>query len=71
MNLWMPQYDKWKEGFNPTCMPWYAKFDFVEVRDYVQPDDPESNESPFKFRWRDDFDTFDESKWLKIDNLRF
>ena len=56
---------------NPIGMPWYAKFDFVEVWDYVQPDDPESNESPFKFRWRDDFDTFDESKWLKIDNLRF
>ena len=34
----MPQYDKWREGFDPTCMPWYAKFDFVEIHDFVMSD---------------------------------
>jgi hypothetical protein len=76
MNFWVPAFEKWNNGFNPTDFPWYAKYDFVEVWDYVPPEQWGSTDGadvnhPFEFRWRDDFDTFDETKWLKSNNWSF
>jgi hypothetical protein len=57
-------------------MPWYAKYDFVEFWEYVPPQDLDSTSGadqshPFKFGWRDDFDTLDESRWKVSENWTF
>ena len=59
MNFWTPTFDSWGHGFDAADMPWYVLYDYVEVYHY----DQESNE--FKFHWRDDFDTFNASRWHK------
>ena len=38
-------------------MPWYAEYDYVEAYDYDEGTDS------FQLRFRDDFDTLDESRW--------
>ena len=45
-------------------MPWYNKYDYVEVSTY----DQETNQ--FSLKWRDDFDTFDESRWSYEEGTR-
>ena len=76
MNFWVPAWEGWNNGFDPTDFPWYAKYDYVEVWDYVEPDqwsstDGADEDHPFQLRWRDDFDTFDETKWVKSNNWSF
>ena len=68
MNFWLPAWDKWRNGFDPAGMPWFAQYDYVEVYDF---DPNDQSDDPFTFRWRDDFDTFDTSKWVKSDNWSF
>jgi len=54
-------------------MPLYAQYDYVEVWDYVTPEQysatPGANQwHPFEFKWKDDFDSFDETRWIATDN---
>ena len=63
MNFWTPTFDKWGNGFSNTGMPWYAKYDYVETYTW--------NGSGFDFHWRDDFDSFDDSRWYKSDGWSF
>lgn len=59
MNFWTPTFHSWGEGFNPSDMPWYALYDYVEVFTYNK----HSNE--FELHWRDDFNDFDSGRWHK------
>ena len=59
MNFWTPDFHAWGEGFNPVDMPWYVLYDYVEVFKY------DADHNQFVFHWRDDFDSFDSSKWHK------
>ena len=65
MNFWTPQWSPWNDYFDDAEMPWYAKYDFVEVYDY------NTTSKDFKLRWRDDFNTFDTKKWYASDNWGF
>ena len=42
MNFWVPNFDDWSTGFDPSGMPWDAKYDFVEYWEYVPPQDLDS-----------------------------
>ena len=59
--MWSP----WNDFFDDAEMPWYAKYDFVEVYDYDQ------SSKQFNLRWRDDFNTWDTKKWYASDNWGF
>ena len=59
MNFWTPTFSSWGHGLDPVDMPWYVLYDYVEVFHY----DTVSKE--FNLHWRDDFDTFDFSRWHK------
>ena len=59
MNFWTPTFHSWSSGFNPVDMPWYVLYDYVEVYHY----EAEANE--FRLHWRDDFNSFDASRWHK------
>ena len=65
MNFWTPCWEPWNDYFDDAEMPWYAKYDFVEVYDYDQ------DKKEFNLRWRDDFNTFDSKKWYASDNWGF
>lgn len=76
MNFWVPNFADWNEGFDPVDMPWYARYDYVEYWEYVPEDEwdstPGANQyHPFKYTWKDDFDTFDETRWYASDNWTF
>ena len=64
MNFWTPTFDSWGHGFNSAGMPWYARYDYVEVYKWNGGDG-------WDFYWRDDFDSFDDSRWLKSENWTF
>ena len=65
MNFWSPMWSPWNDYFDDAEMPWYAKYDFVEVYDYNQ------TSKDFELRWRDDFNTWDTKKWYASDNWGF
>jgi hypothetical protein len=76
MNFWIPNFPDWNEGFDPAGMPWYARYDYVEYWEYVPPEDWDSTAGanqwhPFKEAWKDDFDTFDETRWTASENWTF
>lgn len=65
MNFWTPCWEPWNDYFDDAEMPWYAKYDYVEVHDYDQ------EKKEFNLRWKDDFNTFDSHKWYASDNWGF
>ena len=65
MNFWTPTFAGWGDDFNDAGMPWFTRYDYLKVEKY----NPET--LGFDFHWQDDFDSFDESKWLKSDNWNF
>jgi hypothetical protein len=77
MNFWIPNFHDWNEGFDPDDgMPWSARYDYVEYWEYVpQADWPTTDGAnqwhPFKQTWRDDFDTFDETRWVASEDWTF
>ena len=76
MNFWVPNFEKWSNGFDPVDMPWYARYDYVEFWEYVPESEWATTEGanqwhPFKFGWKDDFDFLDESRWYVSENWTF
>ena len=65
MNLWTPDFPDWSAGLTDTDMPYEAHFDYVETYSYNH------KTKNFDLHWRDDFDYFDEGKWLKSNNMAF
>ena len=53
MNFWTPTFHSWGAGFDPTDMPWYVLYDYVEVYKY------DVDRDEFELDWRDDFNQFD------------
>ncbi len=51
-------------------MPWYTRFDWIEIYDYI-PNKEDRFGGPFKRKWRDDFDEFDSNRWQKTNNWGF
>ena len=60
LNFWTPTFHAWGADFNPSDMPWYLMFDYVEVYNY------DEKTKDFDLAWRDDFNFFDQSRWHKI-----
>jgi len=51
MNYWIPNFADWNEGFDPSDVPSYVHYDYVEYWEYVpesewehDPDCPEGYE---------------------------
>ena len=57
MNFWTPTFDSWGGGRDDSSMPWYIFYDYVEVYTYNW------DTNGFDFHWRDDFHTYDTSRW--------
>ena len=59
MNFWTPTFHSWGKDFDPSSMPWYLLYDYVEVFTFNE------HKNEFEFQWRDDFDAFDSNRWHK------
>ena len=46
-------------------MPWYTRFDYVKIEKYNH------LTGGFDFYWQDNFDTFDDERWLRADYHSF
>ena len=57
MNFWTPNWDAWGNGLDPSQMPFYTRYDYVEAYDYNE------QTAQFDLRFRDDFDTLDRNIW--------
>ena len=58
MNFWTPEFSPWGDNMDDEAtMPWYTRYDWVEVYDY------DAVNEDFVLRWRDNFDSLDLSRW--------
>ncbi|MCK9279690.1 MAG: family 16 glycosylhydrolase [Melioribacteraceae bacterium] len=60
MNFWIPNSVEWAGAFSPSALPLYAYYDWIKYYEYT----PEK-ENEFTFKWEDNFDTFNDSRWRK------
>ena len=65
MNFWTPTFAGWGDNFSDYGMPWYYRYDYVKIEKYNH------ETGGFDFYWQDDFNSFDESRWLKSDGWSF
>ena len=65
MNFWTPTWSPWGDDLDDSDMPWYTRYDYVKVEKY------NAETGGFDFYWQDDFNSFDESRWLKSDGWSF
>ncbi len=66
MNVWSPTWSPWGDGFNPAKdFPIIAQYDYVKVWGY------NSQTKGFDYKWTDDFNNFDYSRWQKSNNWSF
>ena len=58
MNVWSPTFSPWGDNFNPAKdFPIIAQYDYVKVWGY------NTESKGFDFKWMDDFNNFDYSRW--------
>jgi len=60
VNIWPPAYVDWVGVFDPSKLPVYAYYDWVEYYSYT----PGVNDN-FTLKWRDDFDFWNSARWEK------
>ncbi|MCJ2378410.1 family 16 glycosylhydrolase [Vibrio sp. ZSDZ34] len=59
MNVWISEAIGWVGPFDINSLPLYQVVDWIEYYPY--------QDGEFTLAWRDDFDTFDQSRWGKGD----
>ena len=65
MNFWTPTFAGWGDGRDPSSMPWYVNYDYVETYHY------NTSTKQFTFAWKDDFNSLDFKRWIVSDNWTF
>ena len=60
-NLWASTSESWVGAFNPTILPVYQFVNYMEYYSY------NTSSRSFNLAWRDDFNSFDNSRWAKAD----
>jgi len=58
-NIWASTSEAWVGAFNPTILPVYQFVNYMEYYSY------NTSNKNFTFAWRDDFNSFDSSRWSK------
>lgn len=65
MNIWIPAYSNWVGPWNPSVLPAFAYYDWVKYYSYTPGTGSYGTDNNFSFIWRDDFDSWDQSRWDK------
>jgi beta-glucanase (GH16 family) len=65
MNIWPPQYDDWVGAFNIKSLPIFTYYDWASYSAYTPGAGTSGTANNFTLQWRDDFDSFDSTRWDK------
>lgn len=65
MNIWNPTAESWAGTWNPKILPAFAFYDWVSYYSYTPGSGSYGSSNNFSFQWKDDFDSFDASRWQK------
>jgi len=68
MNIWNPIYADWVGAWNSDIIPRFSYYDYVSYSEYTPGEGDGGTGSNFTFSWKDDFDSFDNSRWEKSDD---
>lgn len=67
-NIWAPTKEEhedigdWSKDRDDSTMPWYARLNYIDYYSW------DAQTDSFNYQWREDFDTYDASKWVPSDN---
>lgn len=65
MNIWNPVYSNWVGEWNENVLPAFAYYDWVSYSSYTPGVGTGGTGNNFTFQWRDDFDSWDQTRWDK------
>ncbi|HEX2866383.1 MAG TPA: family 16 glycosylhydrolase [Ignavibacteriales bacterium] len=65
MNVWCPAYAGWAGAFSPAFLPAFAFYDFVSYYSYTPGSGSYGSGNNFTLKWKDDFNSWDQSRWEK------
>ena len=65
MNVWNPAYINWIGEWNDYVLPAFAYYDWVSYYTYTPGSGNYGTENNFTFQWKDDFNSWDQSRWDK------
>ena len=68
MNIWNPTYDDWVGVWDDRILPRFSFYDYVSYAEYTPGSGDIGTDSNFTLLWRDDFDSYDSTRWEKKDN---
>ncbi len=65
MNIWPPAFEDWAGPLDPSVLPARAYYDWVSYASYTPGQGSVGTDNNFTPQWRDDFDSWDQSRWAK------
>ncbi len=65
MNVWIPEYEDWAGIWDSQILPKFAYYDWVRYASYTPGNGNCGTDNNFTMEWRDDFNTFDSTRWDK------
>ena len=65
MNIWSPTNSNWAGVWNEAVLPAFGYYDWVAYYKYLPGAGNYGTNNNFTLDWRDDFDTFDDTRWEK------
>lgn len=65
MNVWNPSYANWVGAWNANVLPAFAYYDWVSYSSFAPDSGDNGSNNNFKFQWKDDFNSFDTTRWAK------
>jgi hypothetical protein len=65
MNVWNPAYINWAGTWNDAILPAFSFYDWVAYYSYSPGNGSYGSGNNFQFKWRDEFDSWNTSKWTK------
>lgn len=65
MNTWNPAYTNWVGNMPVSGLPAFSWYDWVSYSAYTPGSGTEGEGNNFTPNWKDEFDTFDETRWSK------
>ncbi len=65
MNLWISSATGWVGDFDARILPLFASYDWVSYDAYTPGSGNTGTDNNFTVTWRDDFSTWDQTRWAK------
>ena len=65
MNIWNPQFPNWAGEWNEDILPAFAFYDWVSYSSFTPGAGSSGTGNNFTFQWKDNFDSWDQTRWDK------